>query len=110
MSMAFQRRQRACMWLESTQMQFKRTLVTPDVERGSKRHVDDGSWRQCHHLLGLVKGYHVQHHTLLGNAKPGVLPLMAEKAKRSGQLNPLGVEQRQRVTRAARPTASQAGE
>ena len=90
-------------------MQFKRTLVAPGVERGGESNVDDCSRWQRRHLLGLVERHHIQHHTLLGNTKSGVLPLLAEAANGRGQLNCLSVEQRHRIPRPMRSTALQIG-
>ena len=77
---------------ESPEVQFKRVLVTPGIDSGGKGNIDDSLRWQRQHLLSLVKSYHVQSGAVLGHAKPGVLPLLAEQTNRGGQLHGLGTE------------------
>ena len=77
---------------ESPEVQFKRVLVTPGVDSGGKGNVDDSLRWQRQHLLSLAKSHHVQGGAVLGHAKPGVLPLLAEQTNGRGQLDGPGTE------------------
>ena len=69
---------------ESSEVQFKRVLVTPDVDGRGKDNVDDSLRWQGQHLLSLVKSHHIQGDAVLGHAKPSVLPLLAEQTNGRG--------------------------